>query len=393
MKRFLGLVLGIIVSSQPITATALEMVLTTPPEKMVAGQPAQIVLYIYNPTHQSQGVALPGSLVAHLQTIPPTDPLVVTVAAGVTSAEIIIAPGQFYKTDLKLVLPPNLNGPVTLAIVDLPVRPLMFTVSPAATIHPDQKPEKAAGRPLLRPDTLADDFFGHEPVYFLVGPDPTHAKFQISFKYRLLNPKGSLARRWQRFENIYFGYTQTSFWDWESASAPFYDSSYKPELFYYRPDIPQDNLPGVSRFSFQGGVLHESNGKAGGDSRSLNMAYLKPGFLIETGPRHHLFIAPRAWVYIGDLSDNPDIARYRGHCDLEVAWKLQDSWKLAATLRKGTGAGKGSAQFDATYPIGEILRGNLDVYLNLQYYSGFAETLLSYNQSHDYFRIGFSMFR
>jgi outer membrane phospholipase A len=76
-----------------------------------------------------------------------------------------------------------------------------------------------------------------------------------------------------------------------------------------------------------------------------------------------------------------------------MAWELKDSWKLAATLRKGTGAGKGIAQFDATYPLGEILQGNLDVFLQLQYYTGYAETLRAYDQSYDFFRIGFAMFR
>lgn len=282
---------------------------------------------------------------------------------------------------------------MTLAVEGLAAAPLMFAVSRPEEAPPGQAPAKTESASGIRPDALADNFFGNEPVYFLVGSDPTHAKFQISFKYRLLNPEGSLASRWQRFENIYFGYTQTSFWDWESDSAPFYDSSYKPELFYYRPDIPQGALPWISRFSFQGGVQHESNGKDGADSRSLNMVYLKPGALIETGDRSLFTIEPRVWAYIGDLADNPDIDRYRGYFDVEMAWEQLESWKLAATLRKGTGAGKGSAQFDLTYPLHNILKNNLDLYLHLQYYSGYAETLLSYDQARDFLRLGFSMFR
>ena len=76
-----------------------------------------------------------------------------------------------------------------------------------------------------------------------------------------------------------------------------------------------------------------------------------------------------------------------------MAWARQDSWKLAANLRHGNGTGKGSAQFDATFPLGEILRGNLDVFLHLQYYTGFAETLRAYNESYNFFRIGFALFR
>ncbi|MCP3952787.1 MAG: phospholipase A [Desulfobacterales bacterium] len=123
------------------------------------------------------------------------------------------------------------------------------------------------------------------------------------------------------------------------------------------------------------------------------MCYLKPGALIETGAQSYFTISPRAWAYVGDLNDNPDIDRYRGHFDMEMAWELKNSWKVAAILGKGNGAGKGSAQFDATYPIGEILRGNLDVYLHLQYYTGYAEILRSYDESYNFFRIGFAMFR
>jgi len=387
MQKAFCIVLWLIFCTLPATATALDTVLSIPPGQAGAGQPLPLTVYIHNTLPDTRTATLPGALTVRLQPAGGLPPVTVT-AAGDNPARIQVLPGHFHKARYNLILPPNLDGQVVLEVVNIKVTPVVLTATPLIIEKTETKVAKTD-----RPDALANNFFGHEPVYFLLGSDPTHAKFQISFKYRLLNPKGSLAKRWQRFENIYFGYTQTSFWDWESESAPFYDSSYKPELFYYRPDIPQDAVKWISRFSFQGGMLHESNGKAGSDSRSLNMAYLKPGFRIETGPRHHLTLAPRAWVYIGDLNDNPDIDRYRGHCDLEMAWESTDSWKLATTLRKGDGAGKGSLQFDATYPLREILLQNLDVYLHMQYFSGYAETLLSYDRSHDFFRIGFSMFR
>jgi len=280
-----------------------------------------------------------------------------------------------------------------LGVIVFSLPSVLNALETAPAARPDEEKTAEAARQPARQDRLADNFFGHEPVYFLVGPSPDHAKFQISFKYRLLNPKGSLARHWQRLENIYFGYTQTSFWDWESDSAPFYDSSYKPELFYFRPDIPADNLSWLSRLSIQAGILHESNGKDGSDSRSLNMVYLKPGALVETGSRSHFTIEPCVWMYVGDLEDNPDIAEYRGYFDLEMAWELRDSWKLSTVLRKGSGAGKGSVQFDATYPLVELIGGNLDVYLQMQYYTGYAETLLSYDERFDFVRIGLALFR
>lgn len=383
--------LGLFAAGLPTAAGALDMVLVLPAEKVVAGQVLQVAIYLTNSTAKTETAVLPESLAVRLRPADPAKPMTVTAISERGATRMPVAPGRFHRVFYTLDLPSDLEGPVWLEIVDRPVRPLMFAVYPDG--GPKPVSHKAVEQPPSRLDKLANNFFGHEPVYFLVGANPSHAKFQISFKYQLLNPEGSLASRWQRFENIYFGYTQTSFWDWAAESAPFYDSSYKPELFYYRPDIPQDAIKWISRFSFQGGLQHESNGKAGADSRSLNMFYLKPGALIETGASSYFTVAPRVWAYIGDLGDNPDIDRYRGYFDLEMAWELKDSWKLAATLRKGTGAGKGSAQFDATYPLGEILQGNLDVFLQLQYYTGYAETLRAYDQSYDFFRIGFAMFR
>ncbi len=393
MKKWLCLVLGILAAGQPASAGALDMMLALPPGKVMAGQPLQITILVYNTATRPAAVELPGSLAARLQ--PPDQPQPLTVKALLTGepARVQVAPGHFHKAHYSLTIPPDLDGPITLEMTPLPAAPLMFAVTPAPEEKPAAPAEIVTARATPRQDKLANNFFGHEPVYFLVGANPTHAKFQISFKYRLLDPEGSLARRWQRFENIYFGYTQTSFWDWESDSAPFYDSSYKPEFFYYRPNIPQNTIDWISRFSFQGGALHESNGKDGADSRSLNMVYIKPGAQIDTGEHSYITIEPRVWAYVGDLDDNPDIARYRGYFDLEMAWKRQGNWKLATTLRKGTDTGKGSAQFDLSYPLRELLLGNLDVYLQMQYYTGYAETLLSYDESHDFFRIGLSMFR
>lgn len=391
MKTWIFALLGFVVFGLPADAGALEMVVNLPSGKVAAGQTVPLTVYLTNPGIQPATGELPASLIVRLRPQKPAETVTVTARSESGAVRLVVAPGHFERVVYTLTLPAHLEGLLILEISTLPVRPFMLEVLPAAEIEPESA--ESGDRQLARQDTLAANFFGHEPVYFLVGPDPTHAKFQISFKYRLINPQGSLARRWQRFENIYFGYTQTSFWDWESDSAPFYDSSYKPELFYYRPDVPQGAVPWISRFSFQAGVMHESNGKDGTDSRSLNIVYLKPGALVETGPDSQFTIAPRLWTYVGDLDDNPDIDRYRGYFDVEMAWERHSSWKLAANLRKGTGAGKGSAQFDATYPLGEILNGNLDVYLQLQYYTGYAETLRSYNERYDFFRIGLALFR
>ncbi|MBU4449612.1 MAG: phospholipase A [Proteobacteria bacterium] len=113
------------------------------------------------------------------------------------------------------------------------------------------------------------NFSAYEPMYFLMGTDPKKSKFQISFKYRLLNPEGSLVEEHPWLNGLHLGYTQTSFWDLKSDSVPFEDTSYKPELFLISPNLK--NRPAWMHGLFlQTGLKHESNGRGGLESRSAN---------------------------------------------------------------------------------------------------------------------------
>jgi outer membrane phospholipase A len=244
-----------------------------------------------------------------------------------------------------------------------------------------------------RPDLLEDSFFGHEPVYFIIGTDPTHAKFQLSFKYRFLKLEDSTEIRWKRIENFYFGYTQTSFWDLDAESAPFVDSSYKPEIFYFCSDIKQKWIPQMKRFGFQTGFQHESNGRDGLESRSLNIFYIKPMGTFGNLEEYHFIVEPKIWVHLAHPSENPDIGEYRGFFDLGLAYGKTEGLKLSTNLRKGTGSGKGSIQIDFTYPMEKIFSGSLNLYFQVQFYSGYAETLLYYDEDYTFLRAGFAVHR
>jgi len=54
---------------------------------------------------------------------------------------------------------------------------------------------------------------------------------------------------------------------------------------------------------------------------------------------------------------------------------------------------RGSLQLDLTYPLMRFLWGNLPLYLHLQYFRGYGETLVRYNDRSSSFRAGFSLFR
>jgi hypothetical protein len=128
--------------------------------------------------------------------------------------------------------PDGVHGILTLRIKEIPTPPILIEILPLETT-PSSNIHYATLDSLF---TLYQPYLGniaaYEPMYFLVGTDPEKSKFQVSFKYRFFNPQSKFAERHPWVEGFHLGYTQTSFWDLESSSAPFEDTSYKPELFW-----------------------------------------------------------------------------------------------------------------------------------------------------------------
>ena len=243
---------------------------------------------------------------------------------------------------------------------------------------------------------LATRFSAHEPIYFLGGAVTPSVKFQISLKYQLLSPEGSIAQALPWASNFYLAYSQTSFWDIGGESNPFFDSSYRPAALYEQTWLGVHWLPAMSRFDVQAGLQHESNGKGGGDSRTINIAYVRPVFTFgDSGSGRGFFVAvaPRVWAYVFSLRDNPDIADYRGYGDLTLITGWRGSLQLAAMGRMGNDWDKGALQLDLTYPLRQITAKNLDLYLDAQFFTGYGESLLEYNESTTTFRIGVSLVR
>jgi outer membrane phospholipase A len=237
-------------------------------------------------------------------------------------------------------------------------------------------------------------FAPHEPMYFVGGTKAPNIKFQLSLRYRLLTPTGPIATKYPWLKGFNFGYTQTSFWDFSNPSSPFFfDTSYKPEFFYYMENAPYLKLPKAWQLGAQVGVEHESNGQRMPNHRSLNIVYFRPIFTA-TGP-HDLFVtlAPKFFGYVGDKSLNPDIANFRGYSELRFVVGQLDGLQLATIGRVGNHWNRGSAQFDLTYPLTKILRGNADVSLDAQWFYGYGDSLLTYNQRTSILRFGLAVVR
>lgn len=313
-------------------------------------------------------------------------------------------------------LPPGLRGTVRLDAIGIDAAPVLVTLNqqatpdqPAATplatapfapAHETQSaetpapivPVASAIQPAPAPADLRDSarLSFNDPMYFIVGAhDGGNAKFQLSFKYRIFEGTDPSSRRW--IDNLYFGYTQFSLWDLSEESKPFRDTNYRPSFYYYLSDTGVHNRA-ISRLSLATGFEHESNGRDGDQSRSINTVFLKPTFYFGDQNDWHWRVAPKLYAYL-EKNDNPDIAHYRGYMDLDVAYGKADSWEFAATVRKGTRKWYGSVDARVTYPLGRLIPGTAG-YLMAGYFVGYGESLLDYNQKVPWqFRLGYALSR
>jgi outer membrane phospholipase A len=230
----------------------------------------------------------------------------------------------------------------------------------------------------------------YEPMYFLVGVDPKKSKFQFSFKYRLFNPERTLAQKYSWIKGFHLAYTQTSFWDLESASKPFEDNSYKPEFFFLSPNI---KIPWATGFFYKGAFQHESNGRGGEKSRSTNFLYIKPIYIAYSkSTKLGIMIAPKIWTYIANEDENnSDLKDYRGYFDVEMKVGQADGFVLGSHFRWAKEGG--SMELDLTYPLHRFIFKNLDLYFQVQYVNALAESLLNYRDRTEALRLGFAIVR
>jgi outer membrane phospholipase A len=373
------------------TGARAEWLLQPGSESVQAGEILDVIVYVVNDTSRIIAEGLPQKLQANARS--PDNAATVTLQAVDPPADLgaPIAPGAFRKQRYQVRIPETLRGAVQIALERLPSARLHVAVDAA-----DSAPATAKLRepdPILRVDTVPEPALSpYEPMYFLFGGrgDDT-ARFQLSFKYRLFDERGALGRILPGIGGIHFGFTQTSLWDLGGSSAPFRDTSYRPALFYYNPQVIAS---GGGRFlmGLETGFEHESNGRDGARSRSINIAYIRPSWRWFIDDERYFSVSPKIYAYL-EKDDNPDIHRYRGNVDLNLRYGKRDGWLFATMLRKGSGDHR-AVQLDASYPIRQPFFANAGGYIHFQYFNGYGETLLDYNvRRRSQFRIGFSIVR
>ncbi len=289
--------------------------------------------------------------------------------------------------------PADIGGVVRAALAGEESNPLVLLASqPDVVSHMAEETRK--NRPASQGLNLPQDqreppLSANEPMYFVVGArNGANARFQLSFKYRLFDEEGVVVRHVPWLKNFHFGYTQTSLWDLGSASKPFHDTSYRPSLFWQWRNGEGNGWPQLWRAGYE----HESNGKDGLNSRSIDTLFVQPIWISGSEDETRFVFAPKFYGYL-DKEDNPDIPSYRGYADWHFRYGREKGWLFSALLRRGTG-GHGGTQLDLSYPLREPVFSRVGGFLHFQLFSGYGESLLDYNLRRDtQVRVGFSIVR
>ena len=379
-----------------------EALLVPPTDLAQAGKPLRLTLFLNNPTNGALEFALPVTMEAEVVSAHEQRTLAITPIESQLGSTIAVGAMSFTRIAIEVMLPDTMDGTVSLRINDPESNAVMFSVTPARSVQTSPGAIQAAeAAAVTKPHDLdltseREKVRGHisayDPIYLAVGfHEKTTAKFQFSFKYRLFAAAGNVSEWWRE---LYFGYTQTSLWDLSEPSLPFYDTSYKPGVFYFRESFAL-KPDWLTRLGLQAGLQHESNGSAGDVSRSLNTAFLTPMFTRALSRSWSVMVAPRLIAYV-EKSENPRIPEYRGNMELLLRVRQSQGMEFAAYIRKGNDSRYGSVQFDFTWPlrafpgVSSTIGGNL----LFQYFNGWGESLRDYDvRRPDQVRLGFNLVR
>jgi phospholipase A1 len=266
---------------------------------------------------------------------------------------------------------------------------------PVATKSPPVAPDKPATRSLLdeiwetRPENKRGTFVfrPHQENYLLFakystqpndkpfepllalapnarGLSNTELAFQLSFKTKMLEDLTS------RHADLWFGYTQQSFWQAYSKreSSPFRETNYQPELMLVAPT--GFRILGMDNRFINLGLAHQSNGQPSILSRSWNRVYLQTGF-----ERGDFTLLARVWKRLSEnraTDDNPDILDYMGHGDLVGTWR-RNGHQVSMLVRRNLHTDRGAVQVGWAFPLVDQLKGYVQVF------SGYGQSLIDYN--------------
>ena len=373
-------------SAASVLAQDVTSVFVPPSDPLAAGGRSSLWLYCFNNSSNPISRTFEPSLDCTLTSESVSLETVLLLNTNSSAVQAVIAPGGFVKEEYLLDIPLTSSGPVTLAASNY--NPFVILVLPASAGIPGAKHSSTAPAPS---GSEAWEFFAnhmsfYEPIYFLLGTYPA-AEFQVSLKYKLIDLKDTV----NPLAHLYFGYTQTSFWEIFTKDPAFYDTSYKPSVFLYYPDLFQKDF---FQLDLQLGGEHESNGRGGTEERSMNTIYLQPKVTVDLPDNFQFSLQPRAWfyLYVGDNNENMD--QYHGYADAlgALTWldpKTGEKIQLSTKFIIGDEGSHAGLLFDLRFNLAglPVLR-KFNPAIQVQYFQGYGQTLLQYNETSNGLRGG-----
>lgn len=230
----------------------------------------------------------------------------------------------------------------------------------------------------------------HKPNYLLLGawnergwnpdaireatndPDRSLQDVEIQFQLSIKVPL-ALGLFGDRVD-LYGAYTNRSFWQAYDTnnSRPFRETNHEPELWAQFANGRK--IGGFTNVVNRIGYVHQSNGRTEPLSRSWDRLYAE--FIFERGAWG---IGIKPWVLIGDEDDNPDIEDFLGHGEVRVAWAPEDHRHVLSLMLRNqleSGFDHGAVEFGWSFPLFDYpwVKGYV------QYFYGYGESLIDYNQ-------------
>jgi phospholipase A1 len=215
-------------------------------------------------------------------------------------------------------------------------------------------------------------FIGGVPLGQKIKANNSNVKFQLSISHRLT--KSILP-----FDTyLFLQFSQKTIWNVFEESLPMRDMNFNPGVGLGRLIIHKNRYIGKAILMFE----HESNGKDSLTSRSWNKVSLGLNLMLNKNVDAQM----KLWIPIVDSDNNRDILKYNGIGHFGINYRSDNRrfhTGLLTTWRTK------SFSFNTQWEFSFKLNKKENQYLFVQYYNGYGENLLDYNQYKSVVRIGF----
>ena len=215
-------------------------------------------------------------------------------------------------------------------------------------------------------------FIGGIPIGEKITSRNSDVKFQISVSQRLTKSK-------LPFDSyLFLQYTQKAFWNVFQASLPMRDLNFNPGIGLGRLIMRKNKYIGKAYVM----VEHESNGRDSIENRSWNKLTLGAAVLLNKNWE----VQFKGWIPVIDGKENDDILKYNGIFQVAANYRTDNRrLNLGLILTKRLTWFSFNTQVELSYKF----NNNENQYFFVQYYNGYGENLLEYNQFKSILRVGF----